>query len=323
MDHQRTEFYPFYDPYRGGNMLSMTAKASLSLSVGLIYILLLFLSIPDKMAFFEQSFWILGAVMSTCIMALYAATMSFRKSLDTIDRIEGKMGISQHVVGDWLKDNNFLLAGAGFATLNTTIGHLLGVPSALHESVASLSLFYVGFFMAGFLAGMGLLAIAAVIVMHLRFAPYLQHALDPENPDGSGGIGALGDSLWFYALLIGLVGVLVAIFLVNVKWTFMYKTYVQLIYLFWLALPFVLAVSVVLIPGLAVRRQVSQYKVYRERQLKNEQAQLYSSYKEFDAAEDDEIIASKKELNQKMNDIETKMNKLRKMRTSHIDGKES
>lgn len=302
-------------------MLSMVAKVSIALSIGLFYLLAQFLVLPDRMVFFEQSLWVLGAIMSTAIMALYAATMAFRKSLATIDKIEGQSEICQDIVQNWMSDNHFLLAGAGFGTLNTLVGHLLGVPTEIHESVLSLTFMYVGFFVSGFLAGMGLLSIASVISMHLRFAPRLQHALDPEDPDGSGGIGTLGDSLWFFALLIGLVGVLVSIFLINVQWTFMHKTYVQVLYLLWLALPYILAVSVVLIPGLAVRRQVGHYKDHRERQLKEEQSKLFSSYKQFDVAADDDIIASKKEINEKMDHIEKQMNKLREMRNSHIDSK--
>lgn len=321
MDRRQTEFYPFYDPYRGGNMLSMVAKVSISLSVGLFYLLAQFLTLPDKMVFFEQSIWVLGAIMSTCIMAMYAATMAFRKSLATIGRIEGQSKICQDIIENWMSDNQYLLAGAGFATLNTLVGHLLGVPAEIHQPAIALGMLYVGFFVSGFLAGMGLLSIAAVIALHLRFAPNLQHALDPEDPDGAGGIGTLGDSLWFFALLIGTVGVLVSIFLINVNWSLIYKGYVQLIYLLWLALPYVLAVSVVLIPGLAVRRQVSQFKSYRARQLKEEQSKLFSSYKNFDVVADDKIIASKKEINEKMDHIEKQMKKLREMRNSHIDSK--
>lgn len=323
MEQSRTEFYPFYDPYREGQMLSMTAKVSISLSVGLLYILAFFLVIPDKVAFFEQSYWVLGAIMSTCIMALYAATMAFRKTLATIDKFEGKSRLGQDIVENWMSDSRFIMAGCGFATLNTVVGHLLGLPAVVHESVAALTMMYVGFFLSGFLAGIGLLSIAAVITLVLRFAPSLQHTLNPDDPDGSGGIGTLGDSLWFFALLIGAVGVLVSIFLVNVRWSFMYKEYVQTIYLLWLALPYVLAVSIVLVPGLAVRRQVNEYKEYRAKQLKKEQANLYSSYKTFDEAEDDEIIATKRELNERMNNIEDQMEKLRKMRKSHIDMKDN
>lgn len=321
MEPWKPEFYPFYDPYRGGNMLPMLAKVGIALGFGLSYMLMQFAVMPDKAAYFQQSLWILGAIISTSIMAIYAATMAFRKVLITISHFEGNQSTCEYITRNWLSDNRLLLAGAGFATLNTLVGHLLGVPAEFHDSVPTLAMMYVGFFTAGFFAGMGLHAIIAVLVMHLRFAPRLQHGLDPENPDGSGGMGTIGDALWFFALLIGAVGALVSVYLVNVRWSYMYKDYVQMIYMFWISLPYVLAVSIVLIPGLAVRKQVSNYKDQRTQQLKQEQARLYSSYKKFSEAEDDEIISSKKELEERMEHIEIQMQKLRAMRNSHIDGK--
>lgn len=67
----------------------------------------------------------------------------------------------------------------------------------------------------------------------------------------------------------------------GVQWTFVYKPYVQVIFLFWLCFPYIVAISVVLIPGLAVRRQVSYYKVSKANQLKLEKARTYASYKQF------------------------------------------
>ncbi len=321
MDSSAPEFYPFYDPYRNGNMLSMYAKVGIALGFGLSYMLLQFAVMPDKSDYFQQSLWVLGAIISTSIMAIYAATMAFRKILLTIGRFEGNQRICDTIISTWLTDTKLLMAGAAFATLNTLIGHLMGVPIVFQDSIPTFTMMYIGFFMSGFFAGMGLQAIFAVLALHLKFAPNLQHNLDPDNPDGSGGIGTIGDSLWFFALLIGAVGALVSVYLVSVRWSFMYKEYVQLIYMFWISFPYVMAVSIVLIPGLAVRKQVSSYKNYRSQQLKQEQAKLYSSYKEFADGDDDEIISSKKELEERMENIEKQMQKLREMRNSHIDGK--
>ena len=208
----------------------------------------------------------------------------------------------------------------GFATLNISVGHLLGVPTDLRGSVPALAMIYVGFFLSGFFAGMGLLSIISVIALHLRFAPHIQYSLNPDNPDGSGGIGSLGDSLWFFASLIGAVGVLVSVFLVNVEWSYLYKGYGQVLFMLWLGLPYTLAVSIVLVPGLAVRRQVRGYKSFREKQLK-EEARLFNSFKEFKEAPDEEIIATKRAINERLENIQTQMEKLRKMRNSHIDNK--
>ena len=81
-----------------------------------------------------------------------------------------------------------------------------------------------------------------------------------------------------------------------------------------------LAVSIVLVPGLAVRRQVSGYKSFREKQLK-EEARLFNSFKEFKEAPAEEISATKQAINERLENIQTQMEKLRKMRNSHIDNK--
>ena len=47
----------------------------------------------------------------------------------------------------------------------------------------------------------------------------------------------------------GAVGVLVSIYMFGISWIFMHKRYVQFIFLFWVSLPYVLAVSIVFIPG--------------------------------------------------------------------------
>jgi len=237
--------------------------------------------------------------------------------------IEGKYAVSLKIVDEWMNDKWLLLAGFAFGAANTTVGHLLGVPSVFFESTSSLVMIYLGFFLGGFTSGMGLLAITAVIVLYLKFAPSLQYTLNPSDPDGNGGIKKLGDSLWFFGGLIGAVGVLVSIHMFGVTWTYMHKPYVQFIFLFWVSLPFVLAVSIVLIPGLAVRRQVSYFKSYKSGELKQEKVKLYSSYRQFESKEDEDIISEKRELGEKLERIQDELEKLKKMRNSHIDGKSS
>jgi phosphate/sulfate permease len=107
----------------------------------------------------------------------------------------------------------------------------------------------------------------------------------------------------------------------GVSWTFMHKQYVQFIFLFWVSLPYILAVSIVLIPGLAVRRQVSYYKSYKSDQLKKEKARLYSNYKQFKAKEDKDVVSEKKELGDKLEQIQDELEKLKQMRNSHINEK--
>lgn len=320
---QKSNFYPFYDPYSDGGGLGYGSKLGISLGLGAAYALLQYYSLPDKMVFFSENCWILALIVSTSCFALYVATDVFRNNLKIMRNIEGGSSVGLQVVNEWMNDKWLLLAGFVFGTANTTVGHLLGVPSVFFESSSSLVMVYFGFFLGGFTSGMGLLAITAVIVLYLKFAPSLQYTLNPSDPDGNGGIKKLGDSLWFFGGLIGAVGVLVSIHMFGVSWTYMHKQYVQFIFLFWVSLPFVLAVSIVLIPGLAVRRQVSNFKSYKSGQLKQEKVKLYSSYRQFESKDDEEIISEKKELGKKLERIQHELETLKKMRNSHIDGKNS
>ncbi len=320
---ERSSFYPFFDPYRNSGSLGYGSKLGISLGLGALYALLQFIALSDKVVFFAENCWILALIISTSSFALYIATDVFRHNLQTMRKIEGPYADSLGLVDRWMNDRWLLLAGFGFATMNTTVGHLLGVPTVFYESTNALAMIYFGFFLAGFASGMGLLAIAAVIVLYLKFAPSLQHSLDPNDPDGNGGIKKLGDSLWYFGGLIGAVGILVSIHMFGVSWAHIDRKYAQFILLFWVSLPYILSVSVVLIPGLAVRRQVSYYKLYRANQLKQEKVKLYSHYKQFESKEDEEIITEKKQLGDKLEQIQNDLDRLKSMRTSPIDGKRS
>ncbi|MFT6092630.1 MAG: hypothetical protein ACJA2Q_000519 [Pseudohongiellaceae bacterium] len=319
MTIKTTEFYPFYDPNRDSGCLGYTSKSLISLVIGGLYIAAQYSAMADKSVFFSQYYWVLGAIISAAIMALYIATDVFRASLSTVNKFEGSDQLSSYIVRHWLSDYQYGLAGLLCGSINVAVAHLLGIPGEFHSSPLSLSLMYVGFFVAGFTAGMGLLAIVAVIALYLKLAPRLQRALDPDDPDGNGGIKKLGDSLWFFAMLIAAVAVLVSIYMLGVKWQYMHLAYVRWIFLLWISLPYLVAISVVLIPGLAVRRYVSHYKADREIKLKQTKAELYSSFKEFENSDDETIISSKKEISEKLTHINDQMEKLRKMRNSHID----
>ncbi|MCH7816043.1 MAG: hypothetical protein IIC60_05685 [Proteobacteria bacterium] len=322
MNLKNSDFYPFFDPYRDGNTLGYTSKLGIALGFGAFYMLLQYYALPDKTVFFKQYCWILGIIISTALMALYIATDLFRRSVAIMNELEGDKLVSSLIIKDWMNDKRYLMAGFGFATLTIGVSHLFGVPADLHATSFSLAMIYVGFFLSGFTCGLGLQGIVSIIVMYLKFAPNLQHSLDPNDPDGNGGIKKLGDALWFFGMLIGAVGILISIYMFGVQWANVYKDYVRIIFLMWLSLPYIIAISVVLIPGLAVRRQVDYYKSYATNQLKQEKARLYTSFKQFDQQEDDAIITQKKELNEKLIRIQKKMENLRKMRKSHIDANE-
>ncbi len=312
-------FHPFFDPLIDGRQLSWGKKVSIAVALGAAYLLLQYYSLPDKMDFFTHYCWILGAIISTAVLALYISAEIFRRTLVTIYQLESGAATCESIIHDWLSNRCYLIAGFSFAATNTTVGHVLGVPAEFYATPFALGSIYIGMFAAGFAAGMGSLGIIAIILLYLRFAPNLLHTLDPLSPDGTGGIKKLGDTLWFFGALSGLVGVLVSIYMFRVQWTNMHSDIVKMVFLFWISLPYLFAVSIVLIPGLAVRRHVSYYKRYKVRQLKREKAKLYSAYKKFDAMEDDALISEKKALKERLIRIQDELDRLKLMRNSHLD----
>lgn len=316
----RMEFFPFFDPRRNGNPIGWGLKSGIALGLGVLYMFLQYIVLPDKDVFFRDYCWILGLIVTAELLSVYVATQLFRSTLQEISELEMDEVVGRAIISSWLTDRNFILCGIGFALLSLGAGYALGVPPDLHFTFLSLFMNYTGFFLTGFSAGMGMLIVVAVIMLYLNLTPTLQHALDPGNPDGIGGIKKLGDALWIFGALIFAVGCLVALYMFSVPWSNLTSEYVQTIFLLWLSLPYVLAISVVLIPGLAMRRHVTYYKSYKEQQLKREKARLYAEFRKFADSEDEVIINEKKALSAKMNRIQEELEKLKRMRNSHIDG---
>ncbi len=314
-------YNPFFDPHRDGESLSWLAKTGIALGLGLIYTLLQLLSLDDRSAYMSQYCWVLSIIIATSLMALYVATFVFRRSLQVLIDFEANSRITEQVIKTTLTDRAFMIFALSFASATTAVTHTLGVPTDLLASPFSIAVVYLGYFVAGFCSGLGLWAIVGVITIYVRFAPNLQYTLDPLNADGSGGIRLLIESLWFFALLIAVVGLLIAGYMFSVDWTNLQSEVARALFLIWLALPFTCAISIVLIPGLAVRRQVDQFKERRMEELKRERASVYASFKEFDASGDDEIIHVKRDLNERLRTIQQEMEQLEQMRNSPLEGR--
>lgn len=316
----RIELSPFFDPLRDGRASGWMMKTGIALGLGGCYVLLQYVALPDKEVFTRDYCWVLGLLISATTAALFGITHLLRRMLGTIFELEIDFTAIRGVMSGWLTDRNYLLCGIGFGVLALTVATLLGLPLDLRFTWFSLGAIYCGITLAGFAAGMGLLEVVAIIVLYLRLAPALPHSLNPGDPDGTGGIRPLGDTLWYIAGMIAVVGVLLSSYMLSVDWANLTNEFVQLVFLSWLSLPYILAISVVLIPGLAVRRHISYFKFYKEQQLKQEKARLYAAYRKFADSDDAAIISEKKELSAKMNAIQRELEDLKNMRNSHIDG---
>jgi hypothetical protein len=314
------KFSLIVDRYRP---LTVGGKILVSLSLGGLYSVMQYLSMTDKSVFFSQYCWIVGVIISTCLMSVYIATDIVRSNIDTIDAMQGNDHLTGKVMEVWLTNERFLLAGLFWGVGNTLVAHLLGIPAELYSSLLSLLLTYLGYFLAGFTAGMGVLAMIAVIVLYLKLAPELAHSLDSERTDTAASLKKLSDALWSFAAMILVIGLCVSSYMLAVDWQLMHQPSTRVIFLLWISQPYVVGISVVLIPGLLVRRQVSHYKDYRTNQLKREKSKLYMSLKRFEASDDESIIQRQKDITEKLNILNTKMDEIKKLRSHHIDSSEN
>ena len=326
MSQSNTVFLPFYDRSRRGDELGYPVKIAVSLGAGFAYLLLQYLSADNKNIVLDQYCWVLATIISVALLALYIATDLFRRNLGLVEKLQGQNPVSQEIIGNWLTDRGYLISGLAFATVITFVGYLFGVPLEFESNTFSLGIIYLGFFLSGFTCGLGLYSIVGVIVLYLKLSPCLYYTLDPMNVDGAGGIKRLGDALWFFALLTAAVGMLVSIYLFGVSWTNAYKPWVQVLLTIWLAMPYVVAISIVLIPGLAIRRNVQYFKQHRVNELRQQRAEVYSSMKNLavaDDREDREIVAMNRDLKERLNHIQQQLANLKSMRDSHIDREEN
>lgn len=321
MAGKHSQFTPFYDRLGTDRIVGKPAKIAISIGAGATYSLLQYLSLPDKSVFLDQQCWILGAIITTAMLSLYISTDIVRNNLPLVEKFEGRFGVSEEVLKHWLTDRGYILAGLAFTAVNTSIGHLLGVPAEFHNSWFALTMIYLGLFAAGFTCGMGLYGIFSVIVMYLKLAPCLQQSLDLDSADGIGGIKPLGDALWFFSLLTGALGLLVTLYIFGVDWTNTHQQWARTLMLFWAATPYVVAITVVLLPGLAMRRSVQSFKQQKNSELIQEKAKVYSELKEFRDKSDQEIVAENRDLAEKLQIIQDKIEQLKTMRDSHIDKK--
>lgn len=319
MSAKLNHYLPFYSNGLDKNTVSIPVQASIAIVIGGIYLVALYLALPERSVFIDEVCWLLGAIISGSLFALYRSTEVFHTSLYLIQKLEGATLDSQLMVSKWLAPHRYVFAGTLVGTVNVTIGHFLGVPSDFFVTPLALTLIYVGFFLAGFANGMGVQGVVTVITLYVRFAPNLQNTLEPRNPDGIGGIKRLGDSLWFFTFIIAAVAFLISTYIISVSWTGLGSTWVQILFLFWIATPYLVAIAIVVIPGLAVQRQIVKFKRERTTFLKQQKARLYTSIKKTSDKTDDEIIAEKKLLSQQLEEIQEELSSVKKMRNSHID----
>lgn len=261
-------FSPFYEKRSRKTQLSFTLKLLFSLACGIAYDCLLLAFLNNKTLFYSHKLWLLGLIVGVALLALYLATAAFRRLLPSLCEMDSPTRHCRDVVKAKLKDNYFLGGGLLFACLNCLVGYSFGVPILYHTDLGTLTILYLGFALAGFVCGMAVWGVIAVVAVCNELALNLQQAIDYRDPDGSGGTGFLGNALVLFGVVTMVVGVLISLFITAMPWQRTAENeWVQLIMWGWIAFPYIVTATVVAVPAMAVGQQLSRYKFIKRREL--------------------------------------------------------
>jgi hypothetical protein len=100
--------------------------------------------------------------------------------------------------------------------------------------------------------------------------------IDYTAPDGCGGTLFLGEALVKFGSVTLIMGVLIALFIVNFKWVNSGHTLVRALMWFWIVFPFAASLVVMLAPSAAINQVLSEYKVEQEDRLDDDLEELRS-----------------------------------------------
>lgn len=290
MENCAVKFYPFYEKLGPNRVMGLPAKIIIALALGGFYLIALLASLEDHNAFYTNRSWALGAIISFSLLALYAATATFRNLLPLVCQVEKNVFNCQATVDRWLSNINFIVFALMFAILNTVVGYIFGIPVAFAQNPVSEFLLYTGFFLTGLTCGMAVGGIVGVAMFFDGFSANLKEALDYHEFDGRGGTQVFGNALILFCIVTLFVGVLISVYLTGVEWAKLGTEddrWVRFIIYFWIAFPYALASAVLLIPWLAVSTQVSAYKQEQAFRLKKEIAETKKEIRKSDGSNSD------------------------------------
>ena len=140
------------------------------------------------------------------MLCLYIATSTLHALLSRMAIYSAHNRAYHDRLKDTLSDRNFVFVGAFFGTLNCVLGYSFGLPYSNGPAIISI-LF--GYFLVGFVSGMGVLGIFGVFVAMSVFARELKPSLDFTSPDNCGGTQFIGEALVVFSSVTLIAGVCV------------------------------------------------------------------------------------------------------------------
>lgn len=267
---EQLKFYPFYE--RMADRFGSGFPVKLALSVVACAIFFVPYFIHRGMNSFHDWSWLLAVLISSALGFLYFSTATLQGLLQRRDP-EDTEGAARYMVPltTTLSDRRFLLAGVSTGGLNMLMGLCFGVPPA--DPFATGLLFF-GFFLAGFFCGLPAYGIYGVLVTVNAFARNAEADLDYTAPDRCGGMAFIGEALVKFSVVTLLEGCLIATYILRVGWTNTASPWVLLLMWFWIVLPFLFSLLVLLGPAAKLNQMLMNYRYDQERRLKDRCTEL-------------------------------------------------
>lgn len=270
-------FRPFYEWLPDQFPIPLIVKILCSLFVGALFLVPHYMVVEAKIL--NDWSWLLCLIIVVAMLCLYYATHTFRAMFPHMKIRLGATdsntleNVYRDPIKEYLSDRSFLQFGILFAVLNCIVGWALGVP--YHEFWPKVTT-YVGFFLAGFVCGMPVAGIRGVVITLTRYVDQGQPKVDYTNPDGCGGFLFLGEALIKFSAVTLIVGILLSLYMLEVKWSNAgndlnkineLTAIVQAIMWMWIALPFLLSLTILLAPASRANNALMNHKIQKEVEL--------------------------------------------------------
>ncbi|MFZ1920222.1 MAG: hypothetical protein WAU57_01180 [Xanthobacteraceae bacterium] len=258
-----SQFLPFYERLSARLSRNIFGRVLISLVLGFAFVAVHFLAVHYAGVgtdIFSDWSWFLGVLISTAMLCLYIATSTLHALLSRLAIYSANNPVYHARLKDTLSDRNFVVVGAFFGTLNCVLGYSFGLPYSNGQAIISI-LF--GYFVVGFIGGMGLLGIFGVFVAMRVFARDLKPSLDFTSPDNCGGTQFIGETLVVFSSVTLIVGVMISTYIIETNWSGHTSGITGLRY-FWIVFPYVMSLIILIAPAIPLHLELRQYKLEQE-----------------------------------------------------------
>jgi len=261
-----SSYHPFFDRiasrlprYGVGKLLSAAIPGVAFLALHLWYV--------GERALHDWS-WLLGLIISASLLSLFYATHTFRAALREIRlrTSEADFAVFVERANRVIGDRRLVLSGTLFGLTNCLFGLAFGLPD-YGSSAGHVSLL-VGYFLAGLFCGMAAYGICGVSLVMNELSGSIGQSLDFTDPDRCGGTGFVGAMLVVFSAVTLIVGVMISVYILKAPWSAGDSWWVLLLKGFWIAFPYLMSLTALVVPAMGVHEVLVDYKTRHEARLR-------------------------------------------------------